>query len=1279
MADSSSSATFKTSKATSTANPPVQDIQQTEPEVDQSSMIGERAVKVIGGGSPETPPDRFSEALGQGSAPQVTGMLRQLQRSYGNSYVGRVIQRKCDCGGTCASCEEKKLQRKGEGVVSAIPAGFEAGKQRSGAGNALDMGTRSFMKPRFGKDFSDVRVHTDESAVESARLIQAQAFTTGRDIYFGRGRYQPQTKEGQRLLAHELTHVIQQSGSGHGLQTASTLSDPGDRYEQEADAIADVVVRDAADPQGDEGAVLQNTNASLPITPLQPPAIQRNGNEEHASETKNQFAERVRARAASRLTQNITVLGQWRAYVNAMEVFQLRAQLLTTMVAGYATTASPTPAGRQRFEDLVGTHNEAERSFRGAELDIEASYRDRVGSFMDFLESRAVTGYITTPSITENLQVLAGDRQAQSLPQPMYAPPDQRYRAYADTIRRFRSGEIGGCQTCHEINYAWQRTAELWGSPLPRDDFWSEPSALRGSRQLGSPFLRSPTALGASDYQALLAFMENAGSTATPASQSTATSPPTATSSPVTATRATTGTPPNPFLPTIAIPQGVEVPPARTNLCGMLPDAEDSQRVPSLAAWGPNSALVADILARIDSVLTPLGPRGYRVLGRQNFDALYAMSPDNMQSVRDGIIERINNRIQQYRDLRADIQNGGTPYEELCPIVDELLPSTNDLVRWQVLQDVQRWQEQERSLLILELVLVGLSIIYPPSAVLTVPAGMALGLARVSLGMDQQRQGRQWSQGAGARIYSLSQEAEAPSLADRGRSNIRWGAIGFGLSALSSGLMIAHMVAEARATSQLLQMLENGAVITHAQYPGVALLARNGRLLMVTESGQVLGYGMIANGQISWTRLSVPFSPFAGAGGAGAGATGTSLVPYGSTSMTPFVSPPFGGSHLTPLGGSPLLSPEVFTPALAGQGVPLLTAGPQIRGLLPPGPQTLIVDAQSGYPTFLYDIVTRTPGASGVGIEPGNFILGYQGIHPNVPADLEMAQLIARNTPQWGQSYTIGEGGSRAVLPITQWPRVGELSDLSLAGMSAEDQLFWQSLPTLQSRYRMPPAAIDPTSVFPSSTTLTPSTTIPGAWEVQPLPFAIPSTGQVSVIPQPFFPTYGGLAPVDGPQGSGWSIMRPRLVPRGISDVAGITPTQHRELYNRVDQLYLRRPFGIGRASASETQSLGAELNQMLRPGGFVEFRLTRSDLLAPGQLQAIQNQIPGSTTVVIDQAAIDAFRASRTVPADATEAEMAILRAAETDIRQRFDPLGLARMVQIIRIYKPASVIARP
>ena len=80
-----------------------------------------------------------------------------------------------------------------------------------GGGQPLPASVRNFFEPRFGYDFSQVRIHTNEQAAEMASSINARAFTNGRDIVFGSGEYAPGTVEGKRLLAHELTHVVQQA------------------------------------------------------------------------------------------------------------------------------------------------------------------------------------------------------------------------------------------------------------------------------------------------------------------------------------------------------------------------------------------------------------------------------------------------------------------------------------------------------------------------------------------------------------------------------------------------------------------------------------------------------------------------------------------------------------------------------------------------------------------------------------------------------------------------------------------------------------------------------------------------------------------------------------------------------------------------------------------------------------------------------------------------------------------------------------------------------------
>src|SRR6266568_4694883 len=146
------------------------------------------------------------------------------------------LQRKCACGqhtvsgGECEECRKKQagmLQRavmSSSSVNSVPPIVHEV---LSSPGQLLDAGTRAFMEPRFGHDFSQVRVHTDARAAESARAVNALAYTVGQDVVFGAGQYEPETSGGKRLMAHELTHVVQQGiGYSSGVQEKLTVNTP---------------------------------------------------------------------------------------------------------------------------------------------------------------------------------------------------------------------------------------------------------------------------------------------------------------------------------------------------------------------------------------------------------------------------------------------------------------------------------------------------------------------------------------------------------------------------------------------------------------------------------------------------------------------------------------------------------------------------------------------------------------------------------------------------------------------------------------------------------------------------------------------------------------------------------------------------------------------------------------------------------------------------------------------------------------------------------------------
>ncbi len=138
------------------------------------------------------------------------------------------LQRKhCSCGnsiapdGMCDECKQKKLsiQRMASGDTPQTIAPPVVHQVLQQPGRPLDSPSRNYMESRFGQDFGQVRVHTDGQAAESAKALQARAYTIGRDIIFGANEFQPQTTAGKDLLAHELTHHLQQQ-SNHGEQTA---------------------------------------------------------------------------------------------------------------------------------------------------------------------------------------------------------------------------------------------------------------------------------------------------------------------------------------------------------------------------------------------------------------------------------------------------------------------------------------------------------------------------------------------------------------------------------------------------------------------------------------------------------------------------------------------------------------------------------------------------------------------------------------------------------------------------------------------------------------------------------------------------------------------------------------------------------------------------------------------------------------------------------------------------------------------------------------------------
>lgn len=197
-----------------------------------------------------------SNALAFGKANREHPLLR-LQRSIGNQATLRMLQTRAIQTKLTVNEPGDQYEQEADRVADqvmrmsaplhepskalAAPASFSESVQASPAnssheeqttappivedvlrsqGQPLDLQTRTFMEPRFGQDFSHVRVHTGTAAEQSAQDVNAHAYTVGSDIVFGSGQYRPGTTAGDRLLAHEMTHVIQQGHAGGAIQRA---------------------------------------------------------------------------------------------------------------------------------------------------------------------------------------------------------------------------------------------------------------------------------------------------------------------------------------------------------------------------------------------------------------------------------------------------------------------------------------------------------------------------------------------------------------------------------------------------------------------------------------------------------------------------------------------------------------------------------------------------------------------------------------------------------------------------------------------------------------------------------------------------------------------------------------------------------------------------------------------------------------------------------------------------------------------------------------------------
>ena len=160
-------------------------------------------------------------------------VMRMPDPGTASTDAPQTLRRNCACEdsgspfASCAAARQQKLQNKTAGPFAPLAAPPIVDQVLASPGHPLDPGTRAFFEPRFGTDFSRVRIHTGPQAAQSALAVDLFAYTVGHNIVFAERRYAPSTHGGGRLLAHELAHVVQQQGAVRRTVAANeTISAP---------------------------------------------------------------------------------------------------------------------------------------------------------------------------------------------------------------------------------------------------------------------------------------------------------------------------------------------------------------------------------------------------------------------------------------------------------------------------------------------------------------------------------------------------------------------------------------------------------------------------------------------------------------------------------------------------------------------------------------------------------------------------------------------------------------------------------------------------------------------------------------------------------------------------------------------------------------------------------------------------------------------------------------------------------------------------------------------
>jgi Zn-dependent peptidase ImmA (M78 family) len=371
-----------------------------------------------------------------------------------------LLQRKCSCGnssgkeGECEECKKKEgtVQRKsvgGSSVPAAPPIVHQALRS---PGQPLDSASRAFFEPRFGHDFGNVRVHAGGLAAESARAVDAHAYTVGRDIVLGSSASGAGSAASRQLLAHELAHTIQQGSADLSRTESLRVNEPGDAHEQEADRAANSVTQ----PQSQcaaHSAIVRGEAAAGPAPALQRQTVDPKDDPKRLEKVHESLFGPAPAAGTSGSSSPgaATTTLTWDATAKSKVISQLTQSLSDRLFKMNRAPGDPEPVPERTTQsgaeaELFDTDKELRKHFPMLPAALPpATFKGRVHVMTndamlkeDFLRQR-VTPVILTDTDVLKYGVKAGDTNFDKLLDDIFADP-----SVARKIRTWAPFSFGG-------------------------------------------------------------------------------------------------------------------------------------------------------------------------------------------------------------------------------------------------------------------------------------------------------------------------------------------------------------------------------------------------------------------------------------------------------------------------------------------------------------------------------------------------------------------------------------------------------------------------------------------------------------------------------------------------------------------------------------------------------------------------------------------------------------------------------------------------------------------